>query len=177
MSVLVLRFVNIKHSCHSFPLMLFPIASKPPLIISVNKLVWICLSVFSSFFSVSKDATLPRSSWYLASLSLSGCCFLSLLSWWLPTAYGENWGKGKRQRKKICSWKKKWKGNQEPKTTMTLILQLCTTLFFCLDTSWLINSRYALCYPHRFFFIVRQFRHKAMLMICFACTAKSYPAH
>ncbi|KAI3373605.1 hypothetical protein L3Q82_022200 [Scortum barcoo] len=34
------------------------------------------------------DKTLPPSSWYPASLSLSGCCCLSLSSLWPPTAYG-----------------------------------------------------------------------------------------
>lgn len=33
---------------------------------------------------------------------------------------------------------------------MTPILQFCTTLFFCLYKSYLINSGFALCYPHHF---------------------------
>ncbi len=61
-------------------------------------------------------------------------------------------GKGKRQRKEIDLEGKeagRITGNGK-KTTVTPILQFCTTLFFCLYKSYLINSGFALCYPHHF---------------------------
>lgn len=47
--------------------------------------------------SFSQDKTPSFCS--LASLSLPGCCFSSHSSLWPPTAYGENWGKGKATEK------------------------------------------------------------------------------
>lgn len=41
-------------------------------------------------------------------------------------------------------------GKRKPVTTVTPILQFCTTLFFCLYKSYLINSGFALCYPRHF---------------------------
>lgn len=69
--------------------------------------------------------------------------------------------KGERERgredDRFGSWqnnrKRKTGGNQKPVTTVTPILQFCTSLFCCLYKSYLINSGFALCYPHHFCFV------------------------
>lgn len=80
----------------------------------------------------------------------------------------EQGGKKKKRmrRRQICMGKKttakttgnvKEKGWGKPKTTMTPILQFGTTLFFCLYLLYLINGRFALCYPQFFSFFLSFF--------------------
>lgn len=104
-SVLVLSLFNIINSCHVLSFLSHTFLHyqwKPP---SHDFCRYITLTLCLPFFPLRlfQDKTQPPSSWYPASLSLSGCCCLSLSSLWLPTAYGENRGKGKRQRKRLGS--------------------------------------------------------------------------
>lgn len=93
--VLVFSLLNIINSFHRLSFFLILFYKSTP-----TSLSWFLLFFALYLFCLSQDKTLLPSSYSLASLSLLGCCCLSCSSLWPPTAYGENGGTGKRQRRR-----------------------------------------------------------------------------
>lgn len=137
---------------------------KPPVMSCVVTLT-VCLSVSFFFFSVFS----PRTRFFLPVLNTwhpyrcwdVGACHFRLCGRLLHTVRTREREKGEQKidlEEITGNGKKGGRGGGRglrTKNTHDPNFIVCTTLFFCLYKSYLINCEFALRYPHQFFFPVR----------------------